>query len=158
MTISQLFDLSNLYVLPYWALMVLLPNWSWTRKILASPLIYLPLILLYCYLFSGSLTPETAEALASPTLSDIARFFGDETAAATGWTHFLVMDLFVGHWIYWQGQEKRMWTRHSIALCLFAGPIGLLSHILTAAIHGQWFAADPVAAEPAEPASETAAP
>ncbi len=142
MSISQLFDYSNLYVLPFWALMVLLPNWSWTRKIMGSYLAFIPPILLYLFLFSFSLNAETAEALASPTLTDIARFFADETAAATGWTHFIVMDLFVGRWIYWQGQETGVWNRHSIALCLFAGPLGLLSHIVTAAIHGKWFAPD----------------
>ena len=41
------------------------------------------------------------------------------------------MDLFVGRWIYWEGQRTGVWTSHSIILCLFAGPLGLLSHILT---------------------------
>jgi hypothetical protein len=41
------------------------------------------------------------------------------------------MDLFVGRWIYWEGQHTGIWTTHSLALCLFAGPLGLLSHILT---------------------------
>lgn len=139
MATSTLFDLSNLYVLPFWALMVILPNWRWTRSIMGSPLPLVPPILLYLFLFSGSLNAETAAALASPTLSDIARFFADETAAATGWTHFLVMDLFVGRWIYWQGQESGIWSRHSIVLCLFAGPLGLLSHLVTAAVYRQWF-------------------
>ena len=49
------------------------------------------------------------------------------------------MDLFVGRWIYWQGQEKQILTIHSISLCLFAGPIGLLSHIVTIAIKEIFF-------------------
>ncbi|HBB33386.1 MAG TPA: DUF4281 domain-containing protein, partial [Cyanobacteria bacterium UBA9273] len=36
-----------------------------------------------------------------------------------------------GRWIYWEGQRTGVWTVHSLALCLFAGPMGLLSHILT---------------------------
>jgi hypothetical protein len=142
MTVAQLFEYSNLYVLPFWAIMILLPNWRWTRKIMGSSLVFIPLILLYLFLFSGSLNAETAEALASPSLADIARFFADETAAATGWTHFLVMDLFVGRWIYEQGQQTGVWTSHSLAFCLFAGPVGLLSHLVTAAIHSKWFAPD----------------
>ena len=155
MSISQLFDLSNLYVLPFWALIVLLPNWSGTRKIMGSYRPFIPPILLYLFLFSFSLNAETAEALASPTLTDIARFFADETAAATGWTHFLVMDLFVGRWIYWQGQTTGVWTRHSAALCLFAGPLGLLSHILTAAVHKQWFAPNSTEAGETSPKAGT---
>jgi hypothetical protein len=41
------------------------------------------------------------------------------------------MDLFVGRWIYWEGQKTGLWTIHSLVLCLFAGPMGLLSHLIT---------------------------
>ncbi len=131
MALSQLFDLSNLFVLPFWALMIFLPNWSVTKRVMESYLPFVALAALYLYLFITSVTPESAQALANPTLADIARFFADERAAATGWTHFLVLDLFVGRWVYWEGQRTGTWTIHSIALCLFAGPLGLLSHILT---------------------------
>lgn len=126
-----IFDIGNIFVLPFWALMIVLPNWGVTRKVMAS---YLPFLLLagaYIYLFSISVTPENAAALSSPKLADIAHFFTDEKAAATGWIHFLVMDLFVGRYIYWEGQNQKIWTVHSLILCLFAGPLGLLSHILT---------------------------
>jgi Domain of unknown function (DUF4281) len=95
---------------------------------------FLPFIFLvgvYIYFITGAITPESAQALANPKLADIARFFGEESAAATGWAHFLVMDLFVGRWIYWEGQNKNIWMIHSLIFCLFAGPIGLLSHIIT---------------------------
>ncbi|MBD2277483.1 ABA4-like family protein [Aphanizomenon flos-aquae] len=131
MNITDLFNVANLFVLPFWALMILLPNWNITRKVMES---YLPFVVLagaYLYLFVTSITPENAAALSNPQLADIAKFFSNETAAATGWIHFLVMDLFVGRWIYWQGQKTGIWTIHSIALCLFAGPLGVLSHIFT---------------------------
>lgn len=134
MIISQLFNIANLFVLPFWALMILLPNWGVTRKVMESYLPFVALAGLYIYLFVSSITPESAAALSNPQLADIARFFADETAAATGWIHFLVMDLFVGRWIYWEGQRTGVWTIHSLALCLFAGPMGLLSHIVTALI------------------------
>ncbi|MFB2838202.1 ABA4-like family protein [Floridanema evergladense] len=129
--LTQLFNLSNLFVLPFWALMILLPNWSITRRVMESYIPFVMLAGLYLYLFTGSITSESAQALANPHLADIARFFADQRAAATGWTHFLVMDLFVGRWIYWEGQKTGIFTTHSILLCLFAGPLGLLSHIFT---------------------------
>ena len=131
MNITDLFNVANVFVLPFWALMILLPNWKITRKVMES---YLPFVVLagaYLYLFVVSITPENAAALSNPQLADIARFFSNETAAATGWIHFLVMDLFVGRWIYWEGQKTGIWTIHSLALCLFAGPLGVLSHIFT---------------------------
>ena len=129
--ISQLFNVANLFVLPFWALMILLPNWGVTRRVMESYIPYVVLASLYLYLFVSSITPENAQALSSPKLADIARAFGDEKVMAAGWIHYLVMDLFVGRWIYWEGQQTGVWTIHSLVLCLFAGPLGLLSHILT---------------------------
>ncbi|MFB2895302.1 ABA4-like family protein [Aerosakkonemataceae cyanobacterium BLCC-F50] len=137
--LTQLFSLSNLFVLPFWALMILLPNWSITRRVMESYIPFVVLAGLYLYLLTGTITSESAQALANPQLADIARFFGDQKAAATGWTHFLVMDLFVGRWIYWEGQKTGIFTTHSILLCLFAGPLGLLSHIFTTWIKQAFF-------------------
>lgn len=131
MTIAQLFDGANLFVLPFWCLMIFLPNWGVTRRVMESYLPFVVLAGLYIFFIVGAVNGETAQALANPKLADIARFFADERAAATGWAHFLVMDLFVGRWIYWEGQRTGVWTVHSILLCLFAGPLGLLSHIIT---------------------------
>jgi Domain of unknown function (DUF4281) len=131
MTISQLFNGANIFVLPFWALMILLPNWKVTQRVMESYLPFVALAGVYLYLFISSITPENAQALSNPQLADIARFFSDEKAAATGWIHFLVMDLFIGRWIYWEGQKTGIWTIHSLALSLFAGPLGLLSHIFT---------------------------
>ncbi|MBD2094933.1 DUF4281 domain-containing protein [Trichocoleus sp. FACHB-591] len=154
MTLAQLFDGANLFVLPFWGLMILLPNWSVTRRVMSSLLPFVVLAALYLYLFVSTITPESAEALSNPQLADIARFFAVESAAATGWVHFLVMDLFVGRWIYWEGQRTGIWTIHSIALCLFAGPLGLLSHILTTWITQTWFSSSTPATETAEASSK----
>jgi Domain of unknown function (DUF4281) len=129
--IAQIFNIANLFVLPFWALMIILPNWKVTRRTMESYLVFVPLAITYLYLFVTSITPENAQALSNPQLADIAKFFADENAAATGWIHFLVMDLFVGRYIYLEGQKTGVWTIHSLILCLFAGPMGLLSHIFT---------------------------
>ena len=153
--LSQLFNGANLFVLPFWALMVLLPNWKVTRRVMESYLPFVALASAYVYLFIISVTPENAAALSNPQLADIARFFADEKAAATGWIHFLVMDLFVGRWIYWEGQRTGIWTAHSILLCLFAGPLGLLSHILTTWVKQLFFS--PKESETATPSPTTSA-
>jgi Domain of unknown function (DUF4281) len=135
--LSQLFDGANLFVLPFWTLMVFLPKWDITRRVISSPLPFITLAGLYIYLLIVAVNPESAAALANPKLADIARFFADEGAAAVGWVHFLVMDLFVGRYIYLEGQRTGVFTVHSIVMCLFFGPIGLLSHLLTVAIATQ---------------------
>lgn len=136
--IEYLYNGANVFVLPFWVLMVILPNWSATRRLMASVLPFVPLALAYIFCFINSLDSESLEAFATPTLSVLAGLFADERVMATGWIHFVVMDLFVGRWIYLQGQEKGIFTRHSLALCLFAGPIGLLSHLITAQLQERW--------------------
>ncbi|PLZ91820.1 hypothetical protein CI594_17740, partial [Fischerella thermalis CCMEE 5196] len=51
MTITQLFNIANLYVLPFWALMIFLPNWKITRRVMESYIAFVPLALAYIYLF-----------------------------------------------------------------------------------------------------------
>ena len=138
MIIEILYNGANLFVLPFWVLMVVLPNWSVTRRLMASVLPFVPLAIAYIFCFISSLDPQSLEAFANPTLTVLAGLFADERVMATGWIHFVVMDLFVGRWIYWQGQEKGIFTRHSLALCLFAGPIGLLCHLVTAQLQERW--------------------
>lgn len=131
MYFDYIFNFSNLFVLPFWGAMILLPNWGVTRKVMASYIPFVVLASLYAYCFVTGLDADSLEAFANPSLSQIAAAFADEGIAATAWVHFVVMDFFVGRWIYWQGQETNVWTRHSLAICLFAGPLGLLSHIVT---------------------------
>jgi len=134
MSPALLFNIANAYILPFWIAMALFPNWSVTRKVIGSYFFVVPLILLYLYYLFVTVDPEAAATLANPQLADIAKFFAEEGAAGAGWVHFLAMDLFAGRWIYWQGQDKKIWTTHSLILCLFFGPVGLLSHFITAAL------------------------
>lgn len=142
MSITQLFDLTNLFVLPFWGLIILLPNWGVTKKVMESylPFVVLAGVYIYCFINSVNAIPaDSTQALLNPHLSDIARLFADERVAVAGWAHFLTLDLFLGRWIYWEGQRTGIWTIHSLILCLFAGPIGLLSHIVTVWIAQQFF-------------------
>ncbi|WOD39502.1 ABA4-like family protein [Nodosilinea sp. E11] len=135
--LELLFSGANLFVLPFWTLMVLVPNTKLTRTVMGSLLPFAALAGLYLFLFVTSFgNVDGIEALSDPNLSlgDLAAIFAQPHVTATGWVHFLAFDLFVGRWIYWQGQERGVFTRHSLALCLFAGPLGLLSHLVTDAL------------------------
>jgi hypothetical protein len=72
MTLVQLFDVATLFVLPFWALMILLPNWGVTRRVMESYVPFVALAALYLYLFVSSITPETL-ALFTPRLANITQ-------------------------------------------------------------------------------------
>jgi len=141
--LSSLFNIANFYVLPFWGLMIFLPRWGITKKVMESFLLFLPLIGLYIYLFVTSLDPQSAEIWSNPDLTALTSLFSQETVIFAGWVHFLLLDLFVGRYIYLAGDQNKVWTTHSLILCLFAGPLGLLSHILTCALKNQFFSSTP---------------
>ena len=139
MFIEYLYNGANFFALPFWALMVLFPGWSVTQRVMASTLMFIPLALAYIYCFANSLDPDAMAAFANPTLSTLAGLFADERVMATGWIHYIVMDLFVGRWIYLKGQEKVIWTRHSLVLCMYAVTVGLVSHLITTQLQERVF-------------------
>jgi Domain of unknown function (DUF4281) len=68
---SMFFRASNILVLPFWALMILLPRWRWTTRIMKSPLISAAPAALYAALVLPRLG-EIWPAVSQPTLSGVA--------------------------------------------------------------------------------------
>jgi len=91
--------------MPFWALMILLPHWHWTRRILRSRLVVLPPALLYAALALPRLA-EVLPAISSPTLAAIAALLGSPAGATIAWAHFFAFDMFLGRWIYLNGRER----------------------------------------------------
>ena len=90
-----LFRDSNLLVLPIWALMILLPRWRWTARIIRSPLVSAAPAILYAALVLpqlGAIWP----AVSRPTLPGVEALLGSPAGATIAWAHFLAFDVFVG--------------------------------------------------------------
>jgi hypothetical protein len=63
--VETVFALSSVLVLPFWLLMIALPRWRWTRRLVASPLIVVPPVLLYVLLLRA-LAPARQAGPARP--------------------------------------------------------------------------------------------
>ncbi len=127
-----LFRLSNVLVLPFWALMILLPRWRWTTRVIRSPLVSAAPAALYGALVLPRLG-EIWPAVSRPTLSGVATLLGSPAGASIAWVHFLAFDLFVGRWIYLDSQERgvRAWLMAPILfLTLMLGPVGFLLYLI----------------------------
>jgi ABA DEFICIENT 4-like len=133
---TLLFRLSNMLVLPFWALMILLPRWRWTWRIMRSPFVSAAPALLYAALVLprlGAIWP----AISRPTLPGIATLLGSPEGATIAWVHFLAFDLFVGRWIYLDSQERRLsplLTAPVLFLTLMLGPLGFLIYLVLRAV------------------------
>lgn len=134
-----LFSLSNLLVMPFWLLMIALPHWRWTRRIMQSPLVSAAPALLYAAL----VLPRAGElllALASPTAGGVAALLGTPAGATIGWAHFLAFDLFVGRWAYLDSRERAIsaWLMAPVLfLVLMLGPVGFLLYLAVRAFYRQ---------------------
>ncbi len=91
---ETVFSASFLLVLPFWLLMIFLPGWRWTQRIMRSPWVAAPAALLYTALVVPRL-PEVLAAVASPELIGVSALLGSPAGATIGWVHFLAFDLFV---------------------------------------------------------------
>lgn len=123
-----LFQTSNLLVLPFWALMILLPHWRWSERIARSPWIVAPVALLYTVLVLPRLA-ALAPMLANPQVETIASLLGTPAGATIAWAHFLAFDLLAGRWIYLEGRSNSItaWVLSPILLLvLLFGPLGFL--------------------------------
>jgi hypothetical protein len=134
--VSLLFRLSNLMVLPFWALMILLPRWRWTGRIMRSPFVSAAPALLYAVLVLprlGAIWP----AIARPTLPGIATLLDSPEGATIAWVHFLAFDLFIGRWIFLDSQERRvspLLMAPVLFLTLMLGPLGFLIYLVIRAV------------------------
>jgi hypothetical protein len=129
---EALFGLTFAVAAPFWALMILAPGWSWTRRIIASPLIVLPVLVIYALLVIPALG-EVLPAVASPTLAGVRELLGTADGAAAAWAHLLAFDLFVGRWSWLDSRARgvpALIMSPVLVLTILLGPLGLLAYLL----------------------------
>ena len=140
------FELCGLLALPFWALMVFLPAWSVTRRIVGSPWIAAPAAIIYSIVLIPVATLVLPEVM-SPVQARIMNLLGTPTGTTLAWAHFVAFDLFVGRWIYCDSRSRgytAWWVSPLLVLTLLVGPVGLLVYLVArTGIGGANVAADP---------------
>jgi len=143
---ETLFKLSSFTALPFWVLMIFLPRWRVTKRLMSSPLVCAAPAALYAAL----VIPRFAEVwrdVSSPELSGVAALLGSPVGATVGWLHFLAFDLFVGRWIYLDGRERDVpaWVLAPVLfVTLMLGPCGFLLYPIVRHVRGHLQAGDKV--------------
>lgn len=131
MNAETVFSIANFTALAGWILLVFLPRWIGTRKIVLSGA--LPLLLAVAYLILIVLFFGRAEG-GFGSLSDVMKLFTNQWAMLAGWIHYLAFDLFVGSWEVKDAQGRGIshwFVIPCLILTFLLGPIGfLLYHIL----------------------------
>jgi hypothetical protein len=133
---ETIFQLSSVFVMPFWLLMIFFPHWRWTKRIMASLWVVVPAALLYAVLIAP-MALSLVDDLINPSLEAIAALLGSPTGATAGWVHFLAFDLFVGRWAYLDSRQNNFsaWLISPILfLVLMFGPLGLMLYLVVRAL------------------------
>ena len=131
MNFETIFSLSSLLVMPFWLLLIFLPRWRVTERLMAGPWLAVPAALLYAVL----VLPRFAEvftAVSNPTLTGIIALLGSPAGATIAWVHFLAFDLFVARWVYLDGRSRNIsswFISPTLFFVLMLGPVGFLLYL-----------------------------
>ncbi|WP_433079184.1 ABA4-like family protein [Dactylosporangium sp. CA-052675] len=124
---GTLFELAFLATVPFWALMILAPAWRWTRRIVSSPLIVLPTLLVWAVAIAPSFGDFAREML-GPDLAGVKALFARDDVVAAVWAQVIAWDLFVGRWIYLDSRVRGLHPlvmAPLLVLTILLSPLGL---------------------------------
>ena len=117
---TWLFYAVNLFALFMWILLIFAPRAQLTRQT-ASALWPFAILTTY-YLVNLVYT-----LVMQPTLTlSLEAFFALPTGLYAGWTHYLVVDLFVGQHIYRRTRHYNGWYVFNQVLTLMVAPLGVV--------------------------------
>lgn len=126
MTADKIFSIANAIALLSWVLLIFVPRWVGTRKLILSGVI--PLLLSVAYFFLIVSFFGKADG-GFNSLANVMKLFTNEWAALAGWIHYLAFDLFVGVWETKDAQNRNIshWlVIPCLILTFLLGPIGFL--------------------------------
>lgn len=131
MSPETLFGLANGVALPGWLLLVFLPRWRWSARLVSSVLIPALLGGVYLVLIVRSFGGDGGGGFGS--LEQVGALFENPWALLAGWIHYLAFDLFIGAWEVRDAQ--RIGLHHllvvpCLVLTFLLGPVGLLLYLI----------------------------
>ena len=136
LTFENIYLWTNFGVLPFWFMLIIIPNSRITQLFVNS--IVLPLILATAYvyvIYQAILLDEPMFGVLKLYLSldNLYTVFATENFLLIFWIHFLALNLFLGSWVSRDGIKYNM-PRSAITVPLiliyFTGPLGLVLYWL----------------------------
>jgi len=131
LTFENIYLIANWGIIPFWLLLIILPNHQITNFFVQSVIIPLLLAASYTYLaYSIYLDENILSGFELYSgLDGLYSMFANEAFLLVFWLHFLAISLFTGAWIVRDSRKyliPKIVTIPSLTLTYFTGPIGLV--------------------------------
>jgi hypothetical protein len=140
--LEELFTINNIYlwinfgILPFWLMLIFIPNSKFTQFFINS--ILLPLILSFAYIYVTYQLILLDEPLLNIfmlylNLDNLYTVFATESFLLIFWLHFVSINIFTGSWVSRDSIRysiPRFISAFSLILIYFVGPVGLLFYWL----------------------------
>lgn len=132
LTFENIYLWSNFCILPFWLMLILIPNWKITRIFTNSVVIPLILSCAYCYvIYQTFLLEEPFYDIIKIylDLENLYTLFSSESFLLFFWLHFITLNIFIGSWVAYDGIKyniSKSLVSIPLILIYFTGPIGLV--------------------------------
>lgn len=126
MTLSEIFLICNVIVLPGWLALLFFQNWKQLHY----------LIFISCMLLASAyafLLFTSSNSVDFGSLEGIKALFSNESAVLAGWIHYLAFDMLVGYWMVKDAKRNKInrWIiTPSLFFTLMTGPFGFLTYMI----------------------------
>ncbi len=135
-TFNNIYLWTNFGLLPFWLMLIIIPNSKVTQILINS--VILPLILSTAYvyvIYQSVLLDEPIFDIFKLYLSldNLYTVFATESFLLVFWLHFLTLNLFLGSWVSRDGVKhniSRSLIFFPLILIYFTGPLGLVLYWL----------------------------
>ena len=131
LTYSNIYLFANWGVIPFWLMLLTIPNQPITKVLVNSVIVPLILASAYVYLaYKLYLDGEVFDVFQLYFgLDNLYSIYSNEIFLLIFWLHFLSISLFIGSWISRDAQRymvPKILTMLSLILTYFSGPVGLV--------------------------------
>ena len=132
LTFENIYLWTNFGILPFWIMLIIIPNSKVTQILVTSVILPLILSLTYVYvIYQAILLDESLLDIFKLYLSldNLYTIFATESFLLVFWLHFLTLNLFLGSWVSRDGVKHNMsrgLVSFPLILIYFTGPLGLV--------------------------------
>jgi len=130
MNADFLFQWSNRLAMAGWILLIVLPRFRWTARLVTAVVIPAVLGVLYVFL---AVRYVMGEMSSFGSLSGVSAMLQTPEVMLAGWLHYLAFDLFVGSWEVRDAQAggiSHLVVIPCLLLTFVLGPTGLLAYLI----------------------------